>query len=577
MRERRQASKVVRRTAEFRRVEALPRRVTFQDHSAMLTEILKQPAGEQLLRSNQAWALYEAAQMDGLLAIFPVGEGKTILSFLLAAVWGADRYLVAMPAKALNETVKFKLPEMRKHWVFPEPTLISYEKLARSEYSEYFNEQKFKHIVFDEVHKIRRKNSVRRRLARYLNDFPDTCFGGLSGSIAEDSVHDYGHIFEFALGEHSPLPRTWSDLDDWAGAIDDQDDASEKVDPGALELFCASGESVRDGYRRRVLETRGVCVAMTPTSIRASIIIRETFPKVPAKVEAALRSMRKIWETPGGEVITTGLEFARHAKELALGFYYRWVWPKGKPDYEWLEARRAWRAYVRHIVRYSGRSSAPYDTEKQVRDACAQGLLFPPENEFENWCAVSDRAEPRAECVWVSDFMVKEGLRWLKHADKQVGKDKALAGILWVGHKALLEAFSKHGVPVYGGGDDGILEEKRSCVASLDAHGEAKNLQHQFSQMCYFTVRSSGQKWEQSLGRAHRTGQEADEVVVDVPLHTIERWEAFEKARARAKYQQETTGLPQKLCYAQVDTRTPDEIDQLKASKSALWQKEIDD
>lgn len=573
---RRGSGKIVRRTEEFRRIEELPRRTSYQDFSKILTEFFRAPGGTEELRMAQAWAIYEAAEAGGLVALFPVGEGKTLLSVLLGAVWDVAPIVLIMPAKAVNETIKIKLPQMRRHWRFHEPELISYEKLALSQYSDFLSDKRPRAIVCDEAHKLRRKNSVRRRIERYLNEFPDTHYAGLSGSLVEESIRDYGHVLEMALGEDSPLPRTWGDLDDWAGALDDGVGEDERVQSGALENFCDEGESVRSGYRRRLLETRGVCVVLSPTAINASLIIRETHPKVPKSVEKALGHLRGKWETPGGEVMTSALEFARHAREIALGFYYRWVWPEGKIDFEWLDARRAWRGYVRHVIRYSQGGQFPYDTEKQVRDACAAGILRPPENEFEAWFAIEKRSDPQTECVWISDFIVKFGVKWIAQANKNIGKDKALAGVLWVGHKALLEAFEKKGIPVYGGGAEGILEETRSCVASLDAHGEAKNLQYQFSQACYLVVRRSGQKWEQSLGRFHRSGQPADEVVIDVPLHTIERWEAFEGARGRAAYQQETTGLRQKLCYGTVDVRDPSEISVLKQSKSPLWDKEHD-
>jgi len=575
LRKKRAGSRIVSRTAEFRRVEALPRRTSFTDYSAALTELLRKPGGTEVLRSSQAWGLWEAAQEGGLIAVFPVGEGKTLLSVLLSSIWQVSPTVIFMPAKAIHETEKKKLPQMRKHWRFPEPLLLSYEKLSKSQYADYLNDKRPQIIVCDEVHKIRRRNAARSRIQRFLNDFPNTHFAGLTGSLVEQSIRDYGHTMEFALAEKAPIPRTWSDIEDWAGAIDDGVAEGDYVQPGALQDLCREGESVRDGYRRRLLETSAVCIVVSPTAVGASLIIRETVPKVPKKVESALGKMRKIWETPGGEVVTSGLEFVRHAKELALGFYYRWVWPDDEIDFEWLDARRAWRGYVRHVIRYSS-SQNPFDTEEQVKKACEAGTLTPPNGEYDEWFSIEKRSDPQTECVWISDFMVRYGLRWIKQAEKNKGKDKALAGILWVGHKSLLTAFEKEGVPTYGGGDNEILEEKESCVASIDAHGEAKNLQHQFSQACYFAVRSSGEKWEQSLGRFHRPGQPADEVVVDVPLHTIERWESFSRARARSKYQQETMSSPKKLCYAQIDIREPYEIEALKQTKSPLWDKDAD-
>jgi len=41
------------------------------------------------------------------------------------------------------------------------------------------------------------------------------------------------------------------------------------------------------------------------------------------------------WETPGGETISTVLDWIRHAKELSSGFYDRWRWKDDIIDHEW--------------------------------------------------------------------------------------------------------------------------------------------------------------------------------------------------------------------------------------------------
>jgi hypothetical protein len=63
---------------------------------------------------------------------------------------------------------------------------------------------------------------------------------------------------------------------------------------------------------------------------------------------------------------------------------------------------------------------------------------------------------------------------------------------------------------------------------------------------------TSGKAWEQLLGRTHREGQQADEVSFEVFLPIQELKDCFERARADAKYLEETYGNRQKLNYADI-------------------------
>ena len=68
---------------------------------------------------------------------------------------------------------------------------------------------------------------------------------------------------------------------------------------------------------------------------------------------------------------------------------------------------------------------------------------------------------------------------------------------------------------------------------------------------------SSGQAWEQLLGRTHRPGQEADEVWVGVFQHTRPFRKALQTARGDADYILRTLGGVQKLNLATFDGGAP--------------------
>ena len=585
------AKRVVRRTEDFRRIEVIPRRSTFVDLATPMTAWLKTPTGTMSLRREQAWGLAEAFESKGLFGVLGVGAGKSILTLLAPTVMEAQRPLLIIPAATRDEkTIKKDLPEIAKHWrLHPKfisamfdvearkDCILSYEELSRESQAEAFQRIQPDLIILDECHKAKNKKSaVWRRIERYFNEYPETKMIAVSGTITTKSLRDYAHIAKLCLKDSSPLPHRWSDLEDWADALDEGIDEEQRPQPGALELFCTPDESPRQGFRRRLLETRGVVATESP-SAQASILISELPVKPPKVVEDAFAKMRSEWLTPGGDVIMTALELAAHLMELACGFYYRWVWPNDVVDQEWLDARKAWRKYVRETIKASGTARVEhqvFDTEQQVASACAQGRLRPPLDEYNVWRGIRGRTKPETEPVWISDYLVDAAVAWLKKPH-EVGQ----AGLVWTEHRALLERLRPRvealGLHAYGAGQHDVIYETKSCVVSIDAHGEGKNLQTHHSRNLYLCPLPNAKTAEQSIGRTHRQGQKADEVTVELVMPSIEFWAAFEKARRQAHYIEATTGQQQRLNVADVTVFGEDEVLKRAKTENPLWVKEV--
>ena len=88
----------------------------------------------------------------------------------------------------------------------------------------------------------------------------------------------------------------------------------------------------------------------------------------------------------------------------------------------------------------------------------------------------------------------------------------------------------------------------------MKAHGTGRDgLQRVFSRQLVVCSPSSGDTWEQLLGRLHRVGQHADEVETWVYRHTPELVEAFEQATEQALYTKATIGTPQKILQATIE------------------------
>lgn len=557
---------MVVRSADFLRVAALPSRTTFTDYSEALTLHLKTPGGTQSLRPHQAWALAEAYECGGLLAPLSPGAGKTLITLLLGELLGAGRPLLLVPASLRDKTTKLDIPMLRQHWRLPERLLVkSYEEMSQVSFADFLKRTMPDLIIADECHKIGHRSAARtKRVLRFFSEYPNTKFAGLSGTITKRSLRDYSHLIRLALKDGSPLPHSWMELQDWADALDEGIDDDNRVAPGALLDFTIGEDRVGDataaarrGFRRRLVTTKGVVTTEETSLATALNILERPAPSIPNEIVAAFRSLRNTATLPGGEEISTALDLNRHAKELATGFYYRWIWPNGEIDHEWLEARKLWRRFVRKTVQYS----RGYDTELQVSMAVRKGDVRCPENEYQNWHAIKNRVDPQTEAVWISEYLIDDIMAWLAEGP----------GIAWVEHQAVAEKLRARGAVVYGAGENDIVHEngQRAVVASM-AHHIGKNLQ-MFDRNLVVSPPTSGTIWEQKIARTHRPGQLSDEVNFWVYLHCRESWGSFMQAQRDSEYIYGTWGQEQRLRIATKVFPSIEEVFHRVQSKAPLW------
>jgi hypothetical protein len=296
------------------------------------------------------------------------------------------------------------------------------------------------------------------------------------------------------------------------------------------------------GYQRRLTETPGV-VASNKNNVRASLLIRRKRLGATSKVIGALETLRSTWTLPSGEEISDVLMLSRKARELACGFYYVWEWGDEGPDFEWLAARTDWHREVRQKL-HRGASSG-LDSEHLLELAAIRGDW--PSVSYGAWEQVKGRPLPPVRAVWIDDFLVKDAVKFGQESPS----------IIWCLHDAVGEAVAREGgwALFNGGGksDRALLtvSGKETIVCSVQACGQGKNLQ-MFSRQLLTSPSANGLRWEQLLARCHREGQQADEVTMDVYLHTPENMKAFRKAQSEAQFQQDLEGAQKRLCMATV-------------------------
>jgi hypothetical protein len=461
--------------------------------------------------------------------------------------------LLLVPAALVGKTLK-DASRLCPHWHFRQPRIVSYEWLGRVQAAQALEVLAPDLIIADEAHRLKNpRAAVTRRVNRYMVNHPETKFVAMSGTITKRSIQDFAHVLRWThKHDKRPLPRWHGELELWSDALDERKGQLRRADPGALRLLCSDEEdrlwssdsrrAARLAFRRRLIETPGV-VATGETPIDASIIVRGVEPSVSKAIDDAFAHLRAAWETPDGWPIADGLGVFRHARELALGFFYVW---DPRPPAAWLAARSVWASFVRSVLSHSHK----LDTELQVR------RQYGETPECKAWLAVRDSFEPHTVAQWLDTSVVGFVLDWArKHA-----------GIVWVEHTCFGQALEARGLPYYG--KQGLdargraIEEHepdRPLAASIASNATGRNLQT-WSHNLIVSMPANGMQTEQLIGRTHRDGQEADEVTFDVLTTCAEHVGAFWQAYRDCEFVADSTGAPQKLLIADVEMPTADAV-----------------
>lgn len=543
------------------------------------TRLFRAPGGTWDLWPIQVQALIEMAECRGLFAPIPVGGGKTAITFMAPVMLSARRPMLLIPAH-LREKTRRDFEELWHHFLGFDPKsyrIESYQRLASVAQAEMLSRYLPDLIVCDEAHALKStRTACARRIRRYLDANPDARFVALSGSITKRSLMDYVHLLKWALRLGSPAPRNAVDALPWANALDEKLAVGKRVLPGALGKLARSPEeakrmallatpeerlhTVREVFRRRLTETRGV-VASNDAHLDCELTVREWSPG-PDGMNMHWDNLRQAWRLPDGQDIVDAMELRRHARELALGFYYRWVEPGPRA---WMDARREWGRYVRQILRHSDR----FDTEFQVVRAVDKREA-PRWQEGQTilgaWREIKPQFTPVTTPCWISTAVLRMVAAWARQTP----------GIVWVEHTAFGEAlaqtsgfpyYAEEGIDARTGRFIGDADPARSFIASVKANGTGRNLQA-WSRNFLTACPPTGAQTEQLLGRTHRPFQRAPEVVFDVLCNCWEHGYDVERVCADARYIQATTGVAQKLCSAAV--QFPD-LDELESRRGARW------
>jgi len=557
------------------------------------------------LRQIQSEMLAAIMQHRGLVGAVGVGHGKALVALLAPTALGSELGIIFTRARLVTQ-LRQTYHEWRKYYRMLPPAqlkIVAYSELSQPKSSALleaivgnYSDDKVV-MVADEVHMLKRLESARtKRLLRFFNGseersgHPGVPFIALSGTLAGKRLEQATHICELALKDKSPLPRdsgVGSHAEAWAQCIDSDGKPGgmhwKTVKPlverwgdiGTFESSRGKGriKAVREAFQNRFRTAPGVVVT-TDSSVPCALNIYKVTCDVPPEVSEKIAKARDAGEDPGGEILPDAISLWNLERCLSSGFYYKWDWPYGcracketkfrtlattkcsvsfsrkhilasLTDEDWLLARREWGILVRKELKEHFREN--YDSEFLVSSE-VQRLLkrrapkTPLMAAWEGWSEQKvkrwkGQPRPPTLTIPVSTFLMDDLERLVKQVKKKC--------LVWYSSQGFAEMLRDRGWTVYGGGQE-PAPGVHTCAVSTNAHRDGLDLQR-WGVNIVVEPPSSGEAWEQMLGRTHRPGQKADEVEVYVYQHTDSFRKAVLKAREEANFAEDGLGNRQKL------------------------------
>lgn len=562
--------KAVPYSEDFKRIEALPTRQWkadpglefFRDAITQLyrhndTPCPKPCQGCKAKRINepQAAGFKEAHDLPyGAFLPFRPGAGKTLEGFLLPAILEAKNPLLVVPG-GLEAKTRKEYIEYSRHWMLPAVTIVTIEFLSHPKNLHWLEGFRPDCVIVDEAHNLRNDRcKAWRRLDRYFKSYPTTKRVFMTGSAGGRKINEYGHYLQSCLGLGAPVPRTKIELEIWGRAVNEKVPLDFRLPPGALDRLPGHEDEKDDlrrarlKYRDRLNATPGVVSTLEDVPACGLRVWVKELP-MPPEVSAMFRAMRKDYVTPGGDSFKLAIELWNHCRTLGCGVYSAWRPP---PPNEWRLRRYEWHSFAREWLA----NRRILDSEVHLIEEIKKGNVDDG-GLLQNWRAIEPiyDASAHVQTVWVHDNVVRYADAWLKEEK----------GLVWVPHRAVGERIADvASVPYFrdGGMDNAgrlVDDYAGPCVVSVDSCSEGHNLQAHHKNLILSTP-STGAGVEQLLARTHRDGQEEHEVTAEFVVTCQETYMALAQALRDARFAEETSGQPQRLCYATRDLGPVEEM-----------------
>lgn len=458
-----------------------------------------------------------------------------------------------------------------------------------------------------------RGERVRARAVRLLDG---------SGTLENKSVQDSQMLCTYSLGTGSPLPVDPDVAVQFSAVIDpsrrpDRDsklarrlhdvwgDGAPDADASFADLLVDSPESrVREGFCKRRKETLGIVTTWASTVNSAIYFSERKAPKIPPEVKAALEMVAQGLR-PDGEVLVDRMHEVACAREIAAGFYNRWIFPKhpcsAPPGTEcvprckqcllidhWFACRKLYNKESRAKLRAGElKLDSPELCEQAAERAwsgpacpletyCADCLRGDPSKgvpplavawpcvipdhmpawrcqSWPAWRDIEPKVEYKESVKWLSDYLAADAAKWAQ----------STTGIVWFRSTPFGRRVQElSGLPYFNGGpgcENRLHAEKgdRSIICSIKALGAGTDgLQGKFYRALIAEMPASNggnEGAEQLFARLHREGQLADVVEYEGYFHVPEFRDALRQVIVEAEWSKEMTTNPQRILTADKD------------------------
>lgn len=510
--------------------------------------------------------------------------------------WARKRVKLTVPFLMLGN----KTPQQRKAIYLsgrPGCYIVPYSLLSTKDTSEMLDAIQPKLLILDEAHNVKNISSARtRRMRSYMAEHNPELVA-LSGTITNKSVQDYHHLITAALGENSPLPLSPVLAGEWGQVID----ATAQPDSAATgpvrplmrwaekhfpnEEFPRNQAGFRRAYMRRLSSAPGVVSTVGENTLDCTLILQNQPVAHPEKyegwkqLEALMEQVDEGWKTPNDDEIEHAIHKHKWMQELSAGFYNQLRWPTMAElsKKRGISTEEAYTLIDRAMTQHEAHQRYAKSLRYWLQDRHRPGLDTPflvgsdmrlhgaqnvGQRLYKEWKEAKDlefdgMPERVSEAIRVCPFKVLTAVEWAKQL-------KGKGGIIWYLNIEvglwLTQELQQAGLnplhcPAGRKANETIIDPRhrdRVVVASIDAHGTGKNLQH-FQEQLVVQWPRPAKTAEQMLGRLHRNGQEADELICHTMLTTEFEDMNFYACLTDALYQHQTLGVQQKVVYCNYD------------------------
>jgi hypothetical protein len=575
------------------------------------------------LLPRQAWSYAVLRETNGALFVpVGVGDGKTFLGLLAAAFYfetGNRKLIYFLQPNGWEQLVNRDIPEAQEklqlgrlpfqylgnrtkaqrasiaHSNAAGCYLMPYSLLSTKDATEILYAIKPTAIIADEGHNLCGRGSARtKRLFTYVRE-AKPFFAPMSGTMCRKSLMDYHHLLVAALGLKAPIPLNPSDAMDWATVLDAGCDPTaggisrmaplmswaQKQDATAYGYsndLQTSYRRVRMSYQLRLRSAPGVVSTDPDTDIGTSLVIANRPVSTEgasgyAELQRLIKQVATQYITPNGDDINHAIHTYKWLRELSCGFWYKLDWPENA-EREALERSKlhlaASNVFNRDLRFWLDEHAKPHlDTPMLVGASLARyGARDVGERLWKSWkareeCDFPGRLERVRSEVRVCDFKVRQAVEWAREYQH---------GLIWYEYqeagKWIMDALREADIPALhcpaGRVHDAAIAKSHNqlVVAGIDAHGTGKNLQFHTNQYCFQFPRRA-ETAEQLLGRTHRYGQQADELIVYTNNTTEHDHMCFSAMLIDSLFVVQTQGIRRKVVFATYDPMpeiTPPEV-----------------